>query len=1059
MLYPKLPFDKNTFRSPPAAYRGAPFWAWNTKLDRDQVLEQIDQFPAMGMGGFQIHTRVGLDTEYLGSEYMDMVKLCVEQAEEKGLLCWLYDEDRWPSGYGGGFVTRNAEHRSKYVVWTPFRQSEREIVPGNFDSCAAVAANGQGTWLTSFRVLLDEEGYLSSYEPCDEDARAVGGETIWHAYLETGQDSPWFNNQAYVDTLSKEAIRRFVEVTHERYYEAVGDHFGTTVPAMFTDEPQFPHKQFLGYATAKQDVIVPYTTDFDETYRKQYGESLIARLPELFWERRDGEVSVARYRYHNHIAERFAQAFADQIGEWCEGHGLMLCGHMMEEPTLHSQTKALGEAMRSLRSFHLPGIDMLCDQREYSTAKQAQSIAHQYGREGVLSELYGVTNWDFDFRKHKLQGDWMAALGVTVRVHHLTWMSMGGEAKRDYPASIGMQSPWYRKYALIEDHFARIHTVMTRGKVMVRVGVIHPVESYWLYYGPNNHTNLVREQLESNFKNVTEWLLFGMLDYDYISESLIPSLEAGAKLGEMEYDVILVPGCKTIRGTTLAFLNRMRKLGKEIVFAGEVPKFVDAMPDEAPARLAADCTRVSLSKHELLQALEAYRTIDIRYDGPKFLKKPNHKKNWDGERSDKYVYQMRREGEERWLLIANGRAEANEDLVSEDQVLITIAGEWKAELLDTLSGDLHPIETGYGDGFTVLKRRMYAHDSLLLHLVPASDAKYGENSEEQARQASRVLEERNLFDVPVEIRLEEDNVLLLDLAEYRLNGGGWQRTEELLRIDNFCRAIVGYPERKAALAQPWAQEASFVGEVPTLELRFTVHSDIRCENAGLALENIDGTDIIVNGIKLSKEKQGYYVDRSIEICKLPPLEPGANTIVLSLPFGRKTNVEACYLLGSFRVETAGARSRIVAPSADGYFGSLTKQGMPFYGGNAFYSFELELEQGGYELQVTKFRAPLLEVHVDGKPIGEILFSPYVVQFDIDEPGVHRIEIKAYGSRINTFGTVHNCDEREVYFDPNAWRTVEDGWAYEYQLKDTGIGKAPVLRRIAQNHSSHGTKGL
>lgn len=123
---------------------------------------------------------------------------------------------------------------------------------------------------------------------------------------------------------------------------------------------------------------------------------------------------------------------------------------MMEEPTLRSQTAALGEAMRSYRSFDLPGIDMLCAYFEYTTAKQAQSAVHQYGYEGMLSELYGVTGWDFDFRSHKLHGDWQAALGVTVRVHHLSWVSMAGEAKRDYPASINYQSPWFREYPLIE---------------------------------------------------------------------------------------------------------------------------------------------------------------------------------------------------------------------------------------------------------------------------------------------------------------------------------------------------------------------------------------------------------------------------------------------------------------------------------------------------------------------------------------------------------------------------------------------------------------------------------
>ena len=52
---------------------------------------------------------------------------------------------------------------------------------------------------------------------------------------------------------------------------------------------------------------------------------------------------------------------------------------MMEEPTLKSQTAALGEAMRSYRGFELPGIDMLCAGFEYTTAKQAQSAELSIG--------------------------------------------------------------------------------------------------------------------------------------------------------------------------------------------------------------------------------------------------------------------------------------------------------------------------------------------------------------------------------------------------------------------------------------------------------------------------------------------------------------------------------------------------------------------------------------------------------------------------------------------------------------------------------------------------------
>lgn len=72
-----------------------------------------------------------------------------------------------------------------------------------------------------------------------------------------------------------------------------------------------------------------------------------------------------------------------------------------------------------------------------------------------MSESAGVTNWDFDFKGHKLMGDWQAALGITVRVPHLAWMSMKGEAKRDYPSSINYQSPWYKEYHCIRRSFLK----------------------------------------------------------------------------------------------------------------------------------------------------------------------------------------------------------------------------------------------------------------------------------------------------------------------------------------------------------------------------------------------------------------------------------------------------------------------------------------------------------------------------------------------------------------------------------------------------------------------------
>lgn len=77
-------------------------------------------------------------------------------------------------------------------------------------------------------------------------------------------------------------------------------------------------------------------------------------------------------------------------------------------------------------------------------------------------------------------------------------------------------------------------------------------------------------------------------------------------------------------------------------------------------------------------------------------------------------------------------------------------------------------------------------------------------------------------------RLSEPNVLLLDMAEYRFDGGEWMEREEILRLDNVCREIAGYPLRMEAFAQPWTSEKS--APEHTLELRFAIDSEIEVED-------------------------------------------------------------------------------------------------------------------------------------------------------------------------------------------------------------------------------------
>ena len=1030
MLYkkntaPKL--DMELFREPTAEYRGTPFWAWNCKLEQKELEWQMEVLKKMGFGGAHMHVRSGMATPYLSDEYMSLIKACVEKAKSEDMLAWLYDEDRWPSGAAGGFVTKDKQYRARYLRFTPFPYGAGKEGCENLAALANRAENG--VLIACFDVELDSAGYLVSYRTISAEEPAVFEK--WYGYLETPKEDGWYNNQTYVNTLDKKAMDRFIEITYESYNRTVSEEFDKVIPAIFTDEPQFTLKTTLKYATEKADVILPWSDDLPDTFAETYGgEDLLNNIPELIWDRADRQPSVIRYHYHDHVCERFTQAFADNCGQWCEEHGIALTGHMLDEPTLRSQTIALGEAIRSYRGFQLPGIDMLCDRLEYTTAKQTQSAVHQYGREGMLSELYGVTNWDYDFRGHKLQGDWQAALGVTVRVPHLAWVSMAGEAKRDYPASINYQSPWWNQYHIVEDHFARLNTALTRGKPVVKVGVIHPVESYWLHWGPAEQTALVRDTMDQNFQNVTKWLLFGGIDFDFISESLLPDLckEAGApfKVGAMEYDVILVPGCETLRSTTLERLEAFQSAGGQLIFAGQLPTLEDVRISDRGAQLANKATCIPFDQGEILSALEHVRQVEIR--------------NETGALTQNLLYQMRQDKEGRWLFIAHGTRPYNKDVSRFQDLRIRINGIWKATVYNTLTGEKEDIRQLIQGTCTEVYCRMYDYDSMLLWLEPTE----GDSNQSAVTNLSKAVGETKAIKMPVTMAytLSEPNVLLLDQAEYKLDNGAWQPQEEILRLDDACREQLGWPTRKVKFAQPWV-----IAEEPithNVTLRWRIQSDIAVDGIQLAIEDAERLQITWNGQAIDNTPGGWYVDKSIKTVMLPPLKQGENILEAVIPFGKRTDVEWAYLLGDFGVDVNGRAVRIVAARKELAFGDITRQGLPFYGGNITYHVPITTDNGKVTFRSSHYRGALQSVSIDGKEAIPVIYPPYTVDLGEVSSGEHILDITLYGHRRNSFGPVHLADLEDKWIGPRAWRSEGERWCYDYKICEEGILTTPVL---------------
>lgn len=1019
ILYPTSGARRLTpavFRNPPAEYRGAPFWSWNGKLERAHLMEQLRTFKEMGMGGAHIHVRVGLEDEYLGETFMGHVKASVEEAKRLGARIYLYDEDRWPSGSAGGIVTKDERFRTRMLVLQP------EGVP------LAVRCHGTPQQVARYAIRLAADGSLASWKRLPDHAAVPRGHVAWVALNCMHGDDSFFNGNSYVDTMNPEAIQAFVASTYERYKAAVGDEFGKAVPSIFTDEPQYSNTEPRRRSDDSDALLFAWTDDLPKTFRATHGFDLLDSLPELAW---DGPESYrVRWAYFDHLSERFTTAFAGTIGDWCERNGILMTGHLMNEQTLYLVTAHVGDAMRTYPSMHIPGMDLLRDDIELGTALQCRSVARQDGREGVMSELYGVTRWDFDFIGHKRQGDWQAALGVTLRVHHLSWVNMGGESKRDYPAPIDAHSPWWRRYNVVEDHFSRVNTAMTRGEPICRVAVVHPIESFWPLHGPTDRNGTARIDAERRYQEIMRWLLHGLIDHDFLCEALLPGQAkvCGKRLqvGKMAYDAVVLPNLSTIRATTLRLLQEFAAAGGRVIVMGETPTHLDAKLSHKPAAAARRWTRISWDRAALHDILADLREVDFVLA--------------DGNRPETLLYQLRRDGELRHLFLCTLDRDSGTG-----PAVLRLRGNWDVTLLDTLDGSKRRLSAEHRAEhrarWTLVRADLPAAGSLLLQLAKAK---------------KRIATPVSFAPVPcpkvfatlpesTEFTLDEPNVLLLDRAEFSWDGGDWEPANELLRINNELRIRQGLPTVNSHMVQPWA--APRPAPTHTVRVRFALDLAVPVKGAKLALERASDSRLWIDGVAVKARPEGYWVGRALSTIPLPDLAPGQRILEVEQPVGPGTMLEWMYLLGDFGVEVTAARAKVIAAPRTLSWGDWTTQGLPFYAGNVTYRCPIITDGKPLALRAPRFHAPLLEVALDGKPVTPMAFPPFVADLSCPAAGTHELALTAYGSRVNAFGPLHDATHLKVFpVAPGAWRTTGDKWSWPWRLTPCGVFAAPELIR-------------
>ena len=297
--------DWQQFEKPSKEYRAKPFWSLNGKLEKRHLKFQIECMKKMGFGGAFLHSRTGLSTEYMSNEWLDLIDYAVKELHNQGMDAYLYDEDRWPSGTCGGFVTQKMENRAKFMLYD-------EIVD---TSSYCFAENMLGL----FAVILDEAGHICRYRMLENINEARNDERLFAFYYIYMECDSFYNGYTYVDTMNRDATDSFLAYTHERYKEKMGDKFGKEIIGIFTDEPnRGPYLNGFGRKNEKAALGIPYTYTLFEEFFKRKGYRIEQRLPLLWFGKTNEDFCTEAYDLIEVEQELVLENFAKPYHEWCK---------------------------------------------------------------------------------------------------------------------------------------------------------------------------------------------------------------------------------------------------------------------------------------------------------------------------------------------------------------------------------------------------------------------------------------------------------------------------------------------------------------------------------------------------------------------------------------------------------------------------------------------------------------------------------------------------------------------------------------------------------------------
>lgn len=527
---------------------------WLKGESTEKIIEEIGKIYESGLRSFCVEARG--DVEYLTPIWWKRMDALLLEAKRLDMQVWFFDDIHFPTGYANGEIAKNPKYRSRRIkahcvdvvgeskkakVFYNKIPEHEEIVHYVF----MAKRDENGVDYASAIDVTQQYYHGTLYIDIPEGSYRIIFVVETTAHPERGE---------FIDMLNPDSTQLLVDSTYEVYYKKYKEYFGNTLVGFFSDEPRFANGMYfpLGlhsyqYGIGIHGIAYPWNNRVHSFLKRKYdGKSILALWFDVG--ERTGEIRVD---YMELISQEYSTNFTKKLGDWCADHGVMYCGHIIEDMNSHTKTGcSAGHYFKCMEGQDISGVDVVLHQIKpfetefphfapicggyadptffnYTMAKLASSDARldPYKKDRALCEVFGAYGWGETIKEMVYIIDHMMVRGINRFIPHAFSMK---DRDDDCPPHFyaGGTNPSYKSFCKVMEYTNRLLDFFKDGRAAINVGVLYHAETEWtgVKYMPCD--------------DVCKALAQAQVDYDIIPYY---ALKNGNVINGITYDAIIIP--------------------------------------------------------------------------------------------------------------------------------------------------------------------------------------------------------------------------------------------------------------------------------------------------------------------------------------------------------------------------------------------------------------------------------------------------------------------------------------------------------------------------------------